>query len=315
MAKNLKNKYDSNIEIKEVLLDREGIPKDYHCNCKYCRENFIGEIYNTQIDKYYSQLARNNYYNPRAEKHIAPGHFLGYRWAIQKFTEENEWVFDPTVGTGTAIVESINHNRNAIGIELEYPQISKSNIDYQYKRMIDPAVGKHIFVHGDARETSRILRENGVKEGQLSLVINGTPYPRMSSSYSSDAPQRTLRIDKDGNKTEKTFNYENNKNFGLQKGDEFWSLIRSMYLDCIPFMKKGAKMIILIKDMVQNKEPYLLHKMVIDEILENTDELKYYGSYIHRHIPMTVFMLSYPKQHPDASQIPLYQTGIILEKV
>jgi hypothetical protein len=55
--------------------------------------------------------------------------------------------------------------------------------------------------------------------------------------------------------------------------------------------------------------------MVIDEILGATDELKYYGSFIHKHIPQTVFMLSYPKQNPSASQIPLYQTGIVLEKI
>jgi hypothetical protein len=314
MGKNLKNDYDSNIEIREVLLDRQGIPENYHCTCEYCTGNFLGEIYNTQINKYYSQLARKNYYNPNAEKHIAPGHFLGYRWAIQKFTNEGDWVFDPTVGTGTAIVESINHNRNGVGIELEYPQISKANIDFQYKRMMDPAPGKNIFVNGDARDLKKILDSNGIGKEQLSLVLNGTPYPRMSSSYSSDAPQRTLRI-KDGVKTEKTFNYENQENFGLQNGEEFWSLIRTMYIDCIPYMKKGAKMVILIKDMVQGKRPYLLHKLVIDEILKNTDQLKYYGSYIHRHIPQTVFMLSYPKQFPDAEQIPLYQTGIVLEKI
>jgi len=314
MAKNLKNDYDSNIEINEILLDRSGIPENYHCTCEYCTGNFLGEIYNTQIDKYYSQLARKNYYNPKAEKHIAPGHFLGYRWAIQKFTQEGDWVFDPTVGTGTAIVESINHNRNGIGIELEFPQIAKANIDFQYKRMMDPARGQNIFVQGDARNLKEILEQNGVEHEQISLVLNGTPYPRMSSTYSSDAPQRTLRI-KDGVKSEKTFNYENQENFGLQNGEEFWSLIRTMYIDCIPFMKKGAKMIILIKDMVQGKKPYLLHKLVVDEVLRNTDQLKYFGSYIHRHIPQTVFMLSYPKQFPDAEQIPLYQTGIVLEKI
>jgi hypothetical protein len=274
----------------------------------------LGEIYNTKIDKYYSQLARKNYYNPNVDKHIAPGHFLGYRWAIQQFTQEGEWVFDPTVGTGTAIVESINLNRNGIGIELEFPQIAKKNIDYQYKRMIEPALGKNIFMQGDARDLNYILKNSKVKENSISLVINGTPYPRISSTFSSDAPQRNLKI-KDGIKTEKTFNYEKEENFGLKKGEEFWSLIRKMYLDCIPFMKKGAKMVILIKDMVQDKKPYLLHKLVIEEILNNTNKLQYYGSYIHKHIPQTVFMLSYPKQFPDAEQIPLYQTGIVLEKI
>jgi hypothetical protein len=314
MLKNLKNQYDSNVDITEILLSRNTIPPDYHCTCEYCRTNFLGEIYNTGIDKYYSQLARNNYYNPSAKKHIAPGHFLGYRWAIQNFTKEGDWVFDPTVGTGTAIVESINHGRNGIGIELEFPQISLANIKHQYKRLTDPATGKNIFEHGDARNLSDILGRNGVKKDQISLVLNGTPYPRMASGYSSDAPQRTLRI-KDGVKTEKTFNYQNDENFGLQKGEEFWDLIRTMYIECIPFMSKGSKMVILIKDMVQGGSPYLLHKMVIDEILKSTDELKYYGSFIHKHIPQTVFMLSYPKQNPKASQIPLYQTGIVLEKI
>jgi len=314
MAKNLKNQFDQNIEIKEKLLHRDQIPENYHCKCSYCRDNFLGEIYNTQINKYYSQLARNNYYNPKADKHIAPGHFLGYRWAIQKFTQEGDWVFDPTTGTGTAIVESINNDRNGIGIELEFPEISKSNIDFQYKRMIEPAKGKSLFIQGDARNLSQILEEQGIKKNQISLVINGTPYPRISSSYSSDAPQRTLRI-KDGVKSEKTFNYQNKENFGLQNGDEFWDLIRKMYLDCIPFMKKRGKMVILIKDMVKDKKPFLLHKMVIDEVLNNTKSLKYYGSFIHKHIPQTVFMLSYPKQFPEAELIPLYQTGIVLEKI
>jgi DNA modification methylase len=313
MLKNLKNTYDSSVDATEVLLTRPSIPADYHCTCDYCRTNFLGEIYNTDIDKYYSQKARAHYYPPVGDKHLAPGHFLGYRWAIQQFSSVGDWILDPTVGTGTAIVEAINHDRNGIGIELEYPHIAGRNVAHQYRRIIDPAKGKHILIAGDARNLSNELSAHGVLPGSIDLVLNGTPYPRMASGYSSDAPQRTLRI-KDGVKTEKTFNYENANNFGLQRGDEFWSLIERMYTDCVPFMKRGAKMVILIKDMVQGGQPYLLHKMVIDRILGACPELQYYGSYIHKHIPQTVFMLSYPKQYPDAGQIPLYQTGIILEK-
>ena len=32
------------------------------------------------------------------------------------------------------------------------------------------------------------------------------------------------------------------------------------------------------------------------------------------HLPQTLFMNTYPKQWPDAKQIPLYQTGTVLEK-
>lgn len=313
MIKNLKLQYDANVDITEVLSTRPTIPSDYHCTCEYCRTNFLGEIYNVSINKYYSQKAREHYYPPVVDKHLAPGHFLGYRWAIQQFTTAGDMILDPTVGTGTAIVEAINHGRHGIGIELEYPEIARRNIAHQYKRLIDPAKGKHILIAGDARHLATELAAHRVSPGSVDLVLNGTPYPKLHSSYSSDAPQRTLRI-KNGIKTEKTFNYENPDNFGLQKGEAFWSLIRDMYRDCETFMKPGAKMVILIKDMVQGGTPYLLHKLVIDEILTACPSLSLYGSYIHKHIPQTVFMLSYPKQHPSAAQIPLYQTGIVLQK-
>lgn len=318
MEKNLKDKHDVNIGITEELLHRNEFPEDYHCTCDYCTNNFLGEIYNTEIQKYYSQRARNKYYNPDAGTHIAPGHFLGYRWAIQKFTQEGDWVFDPTVGTGTAIVESINHNRNGIGIELEFPEIAKNNIDYQYKRETDPPKGKSLFLPGDARNLTELLTKNGVKENQISLVINGTPYPKIGPQ-SSDCPQRrNFHKDENGRlvgHVDKTFDYKVEKNFGLLKGDEYWDLIKTMYLDSIPFMKKGGKMVILIKDMVKNKEPFLLHKMVIDKILDNTESLKYYGSFMHKHTPPTLFMSTYSKIYPDAKAIPLYQTGIVLEKI
>jgi hypothetical protein len=42
--------------------------------------------------------------------------------------------------------------------------------------------------------------------------------------------------------------------------------------------------------------------------------VKPYGTFVHKHLPQTLFMNTYPKQWPDAKQIPLYQTGTVLEK-
>tara|TARA_Y100000310_G_scaffold330015_1_gene400913 strand:+ start:277 stop:1212 length:936 start_codon:yes stop_codon:yes gene_type:complete len=310
--KNLKTKFDNNIDTTEELLIRNnGVPEDYHCDCYL--DNYLGEIYNTKLDKYYSQRARNNYYNPKAGTHIAPGHFLGYRWAIQNFTDKGDWVFDPTVGTGTAIVESINNGRNGAGIELEFPDITKANIDYQFERDHDLPSGKYFFTQGNAKNVSSILRKGNFKDESIQLIINGTPYPTLGS-VSSDAPERK-NFKSDGSiGMNKTFDYSIEDNFGKKKGQEYWDLIREMYLGCIPFMKVGGKMVILIKDMIRNKEPYLLHKMIIDEILDSTDKLKYYGTYLHKHIPATLFMSTYSKRFPEV-KIPIYQTGIVLEKI
>lgn len=315
MSKYNDNKFDHMVEITETLLDRPERPADYHCTCEYCTKNFLGEIYNTKVDKYYSQAARKHYYKKQDEMHLCPGHFQGYRWAIQKWTQPGDWVFDPTCGTGTAVVESINHDRNAIGIELEFPNIAMNNVKHQYKRMFEPATGRGKIVHGDARNLKQILIDNGIEHGQLSLVLNGTPYPTMGKGKkSADAPQRFGKKTEEGDREEISFNYENEQNFGLAMGDEFKELIRNLYLDCIPFMKQGALMSILIKDMMDKKAPYLLHKLVVDEVLSSTTELEYYGCYIHKHIPQTLFMTTYNQFHGEDILIPLYQTGIVLRK-
>ena len=313
-------KYTIDVGVTGILKDRNiGVPEDYHCKCEYCSKNYLGEIYDTDAGTYYSQAGRRRYYNPKAGTHIAPGHFLGYRWAIQKFTQSGELVFDPTIGTGTAIIEAINNGRNGAGIELEFPDITQSNIDFQFLRENDKPTGKYTFINGNAKDLTTLLPSNGIMHDSISLVINGTPYPTLGS-VSSDAPERknlkkndaTGKIDIVNNTT---FDYANDDNFGKKKGTEYWNFITNMYLDCIPFMKKGAKMVILIKDMMQNKSAYLLHKMVIDDILANTTELKYHGIYMHKHIPPTLFMSTYPKTYPEAGQIPLYQTGIVLTRV
>jgi DNA modification methylase len=301
----------------QLHMRNVGIPTDYHCSCNYCTENFLGEIYNTLTNQYYSGAGRRKYYHPDKHKHIAEGQYQGYRYAIQQWSTTGDWVFDPTVGTGTAIVEAVNNGRNGIGIELEFPHIAEKNIKYQYEGKLIKPSGEYILVHGDARNTKSVLEENGFGEESIGLVMNGTPYPKLSS-YSSDSPQRNLMYDKDGNLTRESAaerNYKVEENFGLYKGNEFSELISNMYLDCIPFMKKGAKMVILIKDMTKNKKSYLLHKYVIDDLLARTTELKYFGCYIHRHIPYTLHMNTYNQIHPDAEQVPLYQTGIVLEKV
>ncbi|MBK8945798.1 MAG: site-specific DNA-methyltransferase [Ignavibacteriae bacterium] len=49
---------------------------------------------------------------------------------ISFFTKENDWVFDPFLGTGSTLIASGNLNRNAIGIELiaKYHKISLKRI-------------------------------------------------------------------------------------------------------------------------------------------------------------------------------------------
>lgn len=317
MARNSGTKYVNKVGVTEEIQYRNiGIPDDYHCDCEYCTGNYLGEIYCNDQDKYYSQRARNHYYykdnaQGKADKdntHICPGHWQGYRFAVQQFSKEGDWIFDPTVGTGTSIIEAINHGRNGVGIELEYPHITRNHIQVQIDN--GTAKGKSQVIHGDARQTDKLLTENGYKHGQFSLIMNGTPYPKLGG-LSSDAPERGMDPAK---KKERLIHYENDASMGLLKGDVYWNIITTMYNDSAKFLCKGGKLVIIIKDMVNQKKAYLLHKYVVDRILEQNPSMKYYGMFMHKHLPATMFMSTYPKMYPEV-KIPLYQTAVVLEKV
>ena len=86
-----------------------------------------------------------------------------------------------------------------------------------------------------------------------------------------------------------------------------------MYSQAIEFLKPGGYFVILIKDMIQNKKPYLLSSMIANEVLENNPDVEYHGLYLHRHVPETMFMRTYPKMYPGVP-VPSYQAGIVLRK-
>ena len=288
----------------EKLLTRDVLPFDLHYReeLKNKMDNgfkYFGEIYNNTQDKYYSCLGGKKYLPRLKEKHLDAGHFQGYRFAIELLTEKDDWVFDPTVGTGTAITEAINNNRNGIGIELEWPDLCKENVNFQKSNK------KGIVIDGNAFEMKELLKPYKKEFKELSLILNGTPYPIISGNKSSDAPPRK-KGDLD--------NYQASGSFGLLRWNKDYEFfIRKMYKDSISFLKRGGYVCIIIKDPVNNKKPFMLQKSIIKWILEENKEMEEYGFFIHKHVPETFFMRTYPKMFPDVL-IPKYQVAYILKK-
>jgi hypothetical protein len=302
-------KHTNSIPYNHIVQSRPGIPSDYHCTCPYC-QNFMGEIYHVDEDKYYSNRIRKGYYVDKAGDHLDVGHAIGYKWAVQNLCPEGGFVFDPTSGTGTAVVEAAIHGRNGIGIELEYPEIGTRNINEQWakNRVKNPDKITSRFRQGDATKLDEYFEEWNLRGQFLDLIINGTPYPKLSGK-SSDAPERkNLKTGQD-----KSFDYLHDDNIGLTKGDAYSNLIKTMYTKAISYLKPGGYFVIIIKDLVQNKTPYLLHKEIIDVVLENNPSVEPFGFFLHKHVPTTMFINTYAKRFPGIP-IPLYQAGIVLRK-
>lgn len=292
------SKHINEVSPDELIHSLPDIPEDFHDkdNPDFTK-NFLGEIRHPS-GKYYSNIARRHYYHPQERtQHLAPGHWVGYRWAIQNLSAPEDWVLDPTCGTGTAIVEAINNQRNGYGIELEYPSVANMNISYQQEKR---PVGK-----------SSIYQDSGVTHNlpanQFQLALNGPPYPLLQgASLSSDVHESTF---------EREIGYnDKEKNIGLQKSDSeaYWDMITALYLNVRKALKSGGFLVTIIKDPINQKKPYLLSNMIGERIKSIGFEV--HGSFLHRHIPSTLFMHTYPKKFPEVV-IPFYQTGMIYRKV
>ena len=144
-----------------------------------------------------------------------------------------------------------------------------------------------------------------LEEESIQLLINGTPYPVINGSTSSDAYMTTKESVYYGD-------YKDPNNIGKWKVPEYRNRIHEMYTKYVPYMKSGSYMAIIIKDPTNNKKPFNLHKMIVDNILEHNSNLEYHGFFVHLHTPPTMFMRTYEKRYGIVP--PQHQTGIVLRK-
>mgnify|MGYP001192103961 FL=1 len=284
---------------EKINLVRTDIPSDFHGkNDFYFQKNYLGQLRHPS-GKYYSNHARRRYYHPdERKKHLAVGQWVGYRWVIQNYSEENDFIFDPTCGSGTALVEAYNNKRHSAGIELEFFEVALMNtIHQQQTRPMDRNYQMNLK-RGSALS-------DDFPDIEPTLIINGPPYPILrNSNLSSDIHESTW---------ERDVVYDQNENLGNMKdGEQYWSSLKRIYTKCFDILKPNGYLCILIKDPIRDKKYYPLSEKVADLVEQIGFVTK--SSFLHRHIPSTLFMHTYPKKFPEVS-VPLYQTGMIYQKI
>lgn len=111
--------------------------------------------------------------------------------AIAHYTKPDEVVLDPMCGIGTTLVEAIDLDRRAVGIEYEphWADIARANLRFARERGHDHD-GQ--VVRGDARQLETLLPAEYV--GEVALVVTSPPYgPSVHGLVSTD---REAGVDK-----------------------------------------------------------------------------------------------------------------------
>lgn len=91
---------------------------------------------------------------------------------ISFFTKENDWVFDPFLGTGSTLMASGALGRNAAGIELSdyYYQIAKERIEKEkFNNVVIPLCGSSLNLRA-------MLKNIPTENDQFDYVITSPPY-------------------------------------------------------------------------------------------------------------------------------------------
>jgi hypothetical protein len=264
---------------------------------------YLGEM-RPADGSYYSRLERNQYYAREVESgkdkkaHIAKTPLHIARWAVQEYTDPGDWVLDPTIGSGTTAVEAMTQGRSAAGMELEYPHVVRANVEKVLataKNGVKCEVG-----HGDARNIAPFLREVGKR---YTLMVNNPPY---SGDVSMPSPAKEGR-GKEFRHLETRFDYDKelpNIAF-LREGQEYWDTMSDIYRACLKHVEPGGHVVIGIKDMMRNRQPFLLHQMFAD-MLTRVLGLEYVSMVLLKHYPATLHLNTYEQRF--GAKPPKYQT-------
>lgn len=266
------------------------MPKDYHAiDAKYSSP-FLGEL-RAPDGSYYSKFERRKYCDDDRFKvkhcNKTPLHIA--RYAVQYFSQIGDLVFDPFTGSGTTGVEALRNLRNFIGTEIDpdYVNIAKHNCE------INNIHGcKFAMLNMDARKIGEILK---MKRLSIDLVITNPP-------YSGDENQ--------GKTTKNVYNKDLANLAFLKEKNEYYETMQDIFSNIIGSLKIGGHFIIGVKDMMRNKEYYLLHEKLSD-LLANIG-LRYVGLALLKHYPTTYFINTYHKR--TGIMPPLYQSITVFKK-
>jgi len=165
---------------------------------------------------------------------------------IEFFTKKGQVVLDPMAGTGSTLIAALRSERNSYGIELndKYIEVARKVIldEWDHFGLFSPKVACEI-TQGNAANISEIVRSNKIPE--IDYVITSPPYWDMLHSRGA-ATQKKRRIADD---LDVVYSDDPDDLGNIHDYPEFLSRLTEIYVGLEPFLRPGAYLTIIVKNI------------------------------------------------------------------
>ncbi len=174
---------------------------------------------------------------------------------IRLFTKTGDNVFDPMVGTGSAVVAAVVEGRNGYGVDLspQYVQIARRRVEDYCQPQLSEEFRKPaatLIAEGDAAYLERITELAGVP---LHYVVTSPPYWSMLTNPGSENQEARRQ------KHLPLVYSEDHRDLGNVKDyEQFLEKLASIYGRIAPMIVAGGRLTVVVKNIKRNHVLYPL---------------------------------------------------------
>ena len=173
---------------------------------------------------------------------------------IEFFTTRSQVVLDPMVGTGSTLIAALRASRNSYGIELNpvYADIARQLVLAE-RELLDQA-GQLVseVITGDAARFSDYVSEHRIPP--IDYVLTSPPYWNMLHARGAET-QKKRRASPE---LDVIYSPEPGDLGNIPDYDEFLKQLTTIYASLKPFLRKGAYLTIILKNVKKGGKIYPL---------------------------------------------------------
>jgi len=174
---------------------------------------------------------------------------------IEFFTKQGQIVLDPMVGTGSTLVGALRSGRHSYGVELnpEYASLARQVIDEERETLGDISGGLTAeVIIGDAAQISSIFKDHAIP--LIDYVLTSPPYWDMLHAPGSNT-QHNRRKDES---LDVYYSDDPHDLGNISDYNEFLSCLTAVYTGLQPYLRSGAYLTIIVKNIKKGGVVYPL---------------------------------------------------------